>query len=588
MDMKKKQIIACILTIAFLCVNQSYAASDVAQKPSDLITLDADDIPLKDVLRALSEQSKVSFIASQDVESRKVYLSFDRVPLEDALQSIAAVNGLEYRRKASGLIIFYARGAGANSGVSGFTPGGAPLGSGQTDEGPETETRVYRLKYSRLSISPIDVGGAGTIQDLTALQEASFDSSGSSGSTGSTSTAVPSALDPSTANDNTVVERGIDRVIASLLTPAGKVTADIQSNSLIVTDIPSKLDEIEKILARIDQPAPQVLIEVHLMEIKKDVLIDHGVEWGGTDGELASFAGGSRTTGFPFTENLFNNSEGVKATTQGTSTLTLGTLNANDFQAILHFLTEDINTKILARPRVLTMSNEAANIKLVTNTAIANQTSLTTADGQSTSTSNTAERSQVGITLKMTPQVNDDQTVELFLEPSITTVAASSFFPSTFLDPTTRVVRTVTRVKNHQTLVIGGLMEKSGNQSVKKIPFLGDLPLVGGAFSYNNDNSADRELVIFITPHIVRGYDSLTDESAQPFKQKDEAVQRVLSVFEDVQMTSGLDLAESREAKKNIMYRQEKKMIQSSAAKRESPEASREMALSLDAYGGGT
>lgn len=583
--MKNRRIIACVLTISFLCANLSYAASDVVQKPSDLITLDADDIPLKDVLRALSEQSKASFIASQDVELRKVYLSFDRVPLEDALQSIAAVNGLEYRRKASGLIIFYARGASANSGLAGLVPGGASAGSGSADDGLGIETRVYRLRYSRLSISPIDVGGAGTIQDLSLLQKASFDTAESSALTAPTSTAPP-APGSSTANENYVVERGIDRVIASLLTPVGKLTADIQSNSLVVTDLPSKLDEIEGVLARLDRPAPQVLIEVHLMEIKKDALVNHGVEWGGDDGALASFTGGSRTTGFPFTEKIFNDADGVKATSQGTSSLTLGTLSANDFQATLHFLTQDINTKILARPRVLTVSNEAANIKLVTNTAIANQTSLTTADGQSTSTSNTAERSQVGITLKMTPQVSDDETVELFLEPSITTVSASNFFPSTFLDPTTRLVRTVTRVKNHQTLVIGGLMDKNGSQSVKKIPFLGDLPLLGSAFKYNNNNDAERELVIFITPHIVQAYDS-TDEGAQPFRQTDEAMRRVLSAFEDAQMATGLDLAESHEAKKNFVYRQEKKMIQHSSRKRESSSANREMTRSLEARGGG-
>ena len=591
--MKKMKPTACLVLAAFFCANLGYAAPDVPQKVSGTVTLDADGIFLKDVLRVLSEQSKTSFVASEDVETKRVNLSFDRVPLEDALQSIAIANNLRYERRSGNVIVFYA--PKSSSGIPGL-PGSISGGNDTGEAAPAVETRIYHLKYGRLSISPIDVGGAGTIQDLASLQKASFDSgsgasgSGSGGTSGSSSSGSTPGAAPttgasgSTTPANLVAERGIDRVVASLLTPAGKVTDDIQSNSLIITDIPSKLDEIEKVLAQIDRPSPQVVLEVYLMEVKKDILVNHGVEWGGTDGALGSFAGGSRTTGFPFTEQIFNGVQS-KATDQGTSALTLGTLSANDFQATLHFLTQDINTKILARPRVLTMSNEAANIKLVTNAAIANQTSLTSAQGQATSTANTAERSEVGITLKMTPQVNDDQTVGLFLEPSITTVAASSFFPTVFLDPTTRVVRTVARVKNHQTLVIGGLMDKSGGQNIKKLPFLGDIPGAGAAFRYNNQSDTDRELIIFITPHIVQNYDSFNDEALQPQKQRDVAMQEVLNQFEESEMRIGLDVAEAQEKKKDFAYRQENFLMEKSAQKQDSPKLDREMSGSLQNYG---
>ncbi len=555
MDMKKNRLVIFMVFIAFFSVSSANAAEGGAHTASSFITLDADNIELKDVLRSIAEQSKASFIASEDIQAKKINLSFNHLSLDEALQSIALVNGLEYQRKENGVILVYS--ASGASFVSGMAPGGASLSS---YGGQKTETRIYHLKYARLSNSPIDVGGNGTIKDLVSLQSASIESSGSrSSSSGSSASSTTSSNSSSATPANLVVERGIDRVIASLLTPAGKLTGDIQSNSLIITDVPSKLDDIEKVLAQIDLPTPQVLIEVYLMEIKKDILTNHGVDWGGEDGAIASFTGGSRTTGFPFTESFLNSSKGVKATTQGTSTLTLGTLSATSFQATLHFLTQDISTKVLARPRVLTMSNEAANIKLVTNAAIANQTSLTTADGQSTSTANSAERSQVGITLKMTPQVNADETVGLFLEPSITTVAVSSFFPTIFLDPTTRVVRTVTRVKNHETLVIGGLMERNGSKDGKRIPFLGSVPLVGKAFSYDNNSDSDRELIIFITPHIVHTYNTFSQKNAMsPMGQKDTSIQKVLSEFRDSEMISELDVAEARGIKNDLKVKEKK------------------------------
>ncbi len=561
--MRKNRAVSLVLTGVFLWTQLAVAA-EATPPTSELITLDADGIFLKDVLRTFSEQSRMSFVASEEVESKKINLSFNKVPLEEALQSIATANNLEYQKGKNNIILFYSR---------------KTEGSGETTtESVRTETRIYRLKYSRLSNSPIDVGGKSTIDDLTSLQRASFDSSSSSSSSSSSTSTEASQASVT----NVVAARGIDKVIASLLTSAGKVTADIQTNSIIVTDIPSKLDEIEKILDQIDQPVPQVLIEVYLMEIKKDLLSNQGIEWGGEDGAFATLTGGSRTTGFPFTENIFNKSQGVKATTQGTSTLTLGTLSASDFRATLHFLNQDINTKILARPRVLTMSNEAANIKLVTNAAIANQTTLTTSEGQATSTSNTAERSQVGITLKMTPQVNDDETVGLFLEPSITTVAASSFFPTTFLDPTTRVVRTVARVKNHQTFVIGGLMDKSVADVARKIPFLGDVPIAGKAFRYDDKSDTDRELVIFITPHIIDNYDSVSREDNQPMRQRDTAMNKILNEFEDGEMASRLDIVEAQEQKKSYYYRQEKKILQKTAKKPDDLQVVEAMTRSLD------
>lgn len=439
-----------------------------------LISMDFKDADLNSVLKILSQQSGLNFVASDEVKDRRISLYLDQVTVQDALDNIIRANDLRYEReRGSGIFVLYPARVRSN----------------------EVTTMVFPLRHTRLSTSPLDVGGLSVVRDLAIRNE---DLAQSDDETTSMTTGMTTGIFGAT--EETDQKRGIDEIISSLLSDEGKVTVDIRTNSLIVTDYPKNLDYVKEVLDQIDVPTRQVMIEVEILEVKASIFEDTGIEWGGTEGELFSFTGGARKAAFPFRETLF---ESFRAAAGDKSSLTLGTLSAENFKATLHFLITDQDTEILARPRVLTLNNEAAIIKLVTNTAIAKVATQAASEGVSVVTSDTAERTETGIVLKMTPQINEDDTIELFLEPSITTVAASAFFASDFLDPTTRSVRTTVRVKDEETLVIGGLIDRDDDTSVKKIPFLGDLPLVGHAFKYKERDSNDRELLIFLTPHIV-------------------------------------------------------------------------------------
>lgn len=515
------------------------------------VTMSVEGIPLKDVLKVLSEQTGFSYVASEDVENKKISLSFDNVPIRDALASIASANRLRFEQKrGSKVVLLY------------------PLPEEAVAQEP-TETRVFRLKYTRLSISPLDIGAEATIKDLGEAATLTTSSEGASSSSDSTAGAgIPSGL---------TAAKGIDRVVASLLTVFGKVTVDLHTNSLIVTDTPENLERITEVIEAVDKPSPQVLIEVYLMEVKKNILSDHGVDWGGANGALASFTGGSRTTGFPFQEKIFTESQGLRSEgtgAKGTPTLTLGTLSAANFAATLRLITSDARTHILARPRLLTLNNEAASIKLVTNTSIANTATQTAAEGQTTITADVAERTETGIILKLTPQINEDESIGLFVEPSITTVSTSSFFPSDFLDPTTRSVRTIARVRNNETLVIGGLLDRSDDTTYKKIPFLGDVPVLGYAFKYKDSSDLDRELLIFITPHIVGAGDAGSSPG-----WSDPSSQRLMDQFAGEEMQKQMD-AFVNQQKKSL------KALPKSAppASPRKDSAATEMARTLDTF----
>ncbi len=456
-------------------------AEDAPPATDQRVSMEFDGAELKDVLKIFSQQSGLNFVASQEVESKKITLFLDGVTVQDAMDNIIKANGLRYEReKGSGIFVVYP----------------------SKTNSKEITTRIFQLKYTRLSISALDVGGQSVVRDLAVPNEqlSSTDQSSSSSSSSVPTSSVPSITGLNSSESSQEEGRGIDKIVSQLLSKQGSVTVDLRTNSLIVTDYPQNLEKVEEVLAEIDVATRQVMIEVEILEVRATAFKDIGVAWGGEDGALLTYTGGVRTAGFPFQEELFEQFDSFNTTKSG---LTLGTLSAANFTATLHFLQTLSDTKILARPRVLTVNNEASIIKLVTSTAIARVSTQSASQGVSVTTSNTAERTDTGIVLKMTPQINQDDSIELFLEPSVTTVAASEFFSEDFLDPTTRSVRTTVRVNDAETIVIGGLIDTNSGKSARKIPILGDLPFIGNAFKYDHSNGIDRELLIFMTPRIV-------------------------------------------------------------------------------------
>ena len=538
---------------------------------TDTISMSFDGALLKDVLLLFSQQSGLNFIASQEVESRKVTVYFENVTPKDALQAIVSANGLSYSRPPGSDIFI----------VSPITQRPAA----------ELVTKVIRLKYMRLSSSPLDIGGQVTISDLGQSSASSGDSSGSSSSSSSSSSGGGSASAPRSGGPSS--DRGADKIVQKLLSPQGKVTMDLTTNSLIITDTKEAIAAIEKVLEEVDVPPSQVILEVYIMEVSKTLLNNVGIEWGGANGALGSLRGGARTTLFPLRQlggevdrvtgeitGDVGSADGalVTAGTDNTpSTLQYGMIDASAFSATLHFIQNDNKTKILARPRVLTQNNEAAAIKLVTNAA----TARTTVTTQTSGTSEEVERSEIGVTMRMTPQINADDTISLFVEPAVSTVQASQFVAEA-ADPTTRLVRTMARVKNDQTLVIGGLIDGQGEFRRRKVPFFGDLPLVGKAFHYDADNDFDREMLVFITPHIVRGPTSLGTGSATA-RGEDVAVRRMLDQFMDREMDSMSSAFQSFEKTKKTFFTREEELVRDAERRYSNPLVEKQMTQALDA-----
>ena len=176
-------------------------------------------------------------------------------------------------------------------------------------------------------------------------------------------------------------------------------------------------------------------------------------------------------------------------------------MNGQAFSAALQFLTTKTDTMTLARPRLLTLNNETAQIQISTNEVIG-VTSTNSGSGTTLVTTNTAERYETGVILTVTPQINLlSGEIMIAVSPKVIEVRDSAF--AGFKDPETRGAKVMMRVRDGETFVLGGLLRAVNNTTSTKVPILGDIPIMGRLFRHKSVSTTDRELVIFITPHIL-------------------------------------------------------------------------------------
>jgi type IV pilus assembly protein PilQ len=318
------------------------------------------------------------------------------------------------------------------------------------------------------------------------------------------------------------VRESIDK--AKVLSPRGNISADTRTRSLIVKDIPSRIEEIQKLIDILDKPTPQVLIEARLVEVSSNFSKDLGVQWGvdwkpsdtrttisgardanidvtqftsspktavGT-GEVLS---GSQTMGggtkFPLNVNL---PAAVGAGTGGT--LALGYISAGstfllDFR--LSALESSGKGKIVSNPKIMTVDNEKAIIQQGKKIPV----STVSAEGTKT------EFIDANLNLTVTPQIGPDNTVLLKIEAKKN---EPDFSRTVNNIPTIDVKEASTQVllKDGETVVIGGIFKSTESETEAGVPLLSKIPLLGWLFKREAKSTTSEELLIFITPRIVR------------------------------------------------------------------------------------
>jgi type II secretory pathway component GspD/PulD (secretin) len=454
--------------------------------------LDFKAASLINVLSVLSNLSGINFVAGREVADRQVNMTLDGVTLEDVLDAISNSCNVTYDLLPGRNIYLF-------------------RASADSVDKPKLFTRVFKLYY-------VQVSKMKEIESSTSSSSSTSSGTSSSGSTGGGLV----TLSTSDNNDDTDLENSaIVKAIEKILSERGKVSVDDRSNSLIVTDTEDRLKMIESAITQLDRPLNQVLINVLLVETFEDLSRDLGLTWGDTNGFFGTISGGVQDTNFPFytgshrSSNPFGASEQFVKNiaqqfnfTKSTGPITApGERDFSAFQVTLQAMESASKLKILAKPKILVLDNHPALIKIATNAAIGTQTETSSAGGGAIGT--TIERAEIGTILRVTPLINTGERVTMTVEPTFATVDRSAITVSAVAgqqtgDPTARTARTTMMVNDGQTIALGGMLFSNQSNGNRKVPFFGNLPVVGKAlFTSNTKSLQDRELILFVTPNII-------------------------------------------------------------------------------------
>ena len=320
------------------------------------------------------------------------------------------------------------------------------------------------------------------------------------------------------------------RSVVSELSEGITMTADPATNSLIIQASQEAFNTLVQVIDKLDKARPQVLIEALIMDVIVSDQENLGFNGllrlvrGDTDISLQSAtdaatglgaagpigAGGSGT--IPFIANLFRSSIQTDANGVPTS-------NGSLIQSIIKASASDGNTNVLSAPHILTSDNEEAEIRIGDNIPIITSR-VESAAGQDTNLASSVnvERRDIGVTLRVTPQISDGDTLRLDIFQEISDVN------STLTDQTggatetgvalsTRRIENTVVVHNNETVVIGGLIKDDYEESESKIPWLGDIPLLGWLFKTTSRDLTKTNLLVFLTPHVMRSAEDLEKES---------------------------------------------------------------------------
>jgi type II secretory pathway component GspD/PulD (secretin) len=320
-----------------------------------------------------------------------------------------------------------------------------------------------------------------------------------------------------------------------------KVLSDTRTSQLVVVATDPEQSAVDTLVAQLDTPTRQVLIETKLVEINSNPNTTKGIDWSGTlaaqhvgfgNNVLAGASGESYThtltqqpsLGFnPITQSIFTNglintitygqnnllqNPGILANTASGFNPATAFLNADGVSAVMSFLNSSSEAQVVSTPRVVTLDNEPAQISVTRAFPVINFTAGTA----NTAGGSTVGYTNVGTVLTVTPRISANDYIWLRVVPEVssffgkdTETIDGQIFTADIFD--FRHIETQVLIPNANTLVMGGMVKDSPNASYTKVPFLGDIPVLGYAFRSENKTLDKDNLLIFITPTIVKDTD---------------------------------------------------------------------------------
>ncbi len=305
------------------------------------------------------------------------------------------------------------------------------------------------------------------------------------------------------------------------------IEAHEPTNTLVITGQPDMLRSLEAVIRQLDVPRAQVHIEAIIVEVYETDGVQLGVQWYNNQGAFTQFTNGpvpvsSLAAAGKVAEGVEgewipavlspSNGEIVqeayqKPGTKGDYSLIaqlLGSVSGgmfgimkNDWGAIVQAVSQDVNSNILATPSITTLDNEEAYF------LVGQEVPIITGSQTGSNNSNpfqTVDRQEVGIKLLVTPQINEGNSVQLTIEQEVSSVSGAT---GVDISINKREIKTTVMVESGQTVILGGLIDEDVQESVQKVPLLGDLPIIGHLFKSTSNSTRKRNLMVFLKPTII-------------------------------------------------------------------------------------
>ncbi len=289
------------------------------------------------------------------------------------------------------------------------------------------------------------------------------------------------------------------------------ITAHEETNSLIISAEPDVMTSLTGIISQLDIRRAQVLVEAIIVEISDQLSKDLGFQFlfggegsnspiasqrlGDPNPDLSALVGGLTTGGTTAVLSTLLSLDGFAA---GVGKYKKG---GDSFAAILNVLAKNSDSNVLSTPSILTMDNEESSI------IVGQEIPITTGESLGTNNSNpfrTVTRQEIGIKLSVKPQINEGNSIKLDIEQEVSSLSGPISAGSAEIVTNKRAIETVVMVEDNQTIVLGGLIDDDIQESIRKVPVLGDIPGLGKLFRKEQTTISKKNLVVFLKPTIIR------------------------------------------------------------------------------------
>ncbi|MHA6494469.1 type II secretion system secretin GspD [Pseudomonas borbori] len=337
-------------------------------------------------------------------------------------------------------------------------------------------------------------------------------------------------------NDAKALAETLGEISEGLTTPEGGeaataptqnilIRADESLNALVLLAPPDLVATLEDIVRQLDVPRAQVMVEAAIVEVSGDVTDALGVQWavdargstGGLGGVNFGNTGLSVGTVLQAIQDRGNDTDSADGTSLNLPDGAIIGLGTDSFGVLITALSSNTKSNLLSTPSLLTLDHQKAEILVGQNVPFQTGSFTTSASGADNPFT-TIERQDIGVTLKVTPHINDGASLRLEIEQEISSIAPTTQGVNAVdLITNKRSIKSTILAENGQVIVLGGLIQDDVTQTHSKVPLLGDIPLLGKLFRSTRDTRIKRNLMVFLRPTVIRDAAGMAALSGQKY-----------------------------------------------------------------------